>query len=59
MSSETQYAKSGDVHIAYQVSGRGPPDVVLVPGFVSNVEMMWDLPFTGSVLRWAGEFARV
>ena len=59
MPSETRYAKSGDVHIAYQVNGKRRPDVVLVPGFVSNVELMWDLPFTGSVLRWAGEFARV
>ncbi len=33
---ETRYAKSGDVHIAYQVMGSGPPDVVFVPGFVSR-----------------------
>jgi hypothetical protein len=38
---ETRYAKSGDVHIAYQVLGVGPPDVVCVPGFVSNVEAIW------------------
>jgi len=30
---ETRYAKSGNVHIAYQVMGNGPLDVVLVPGF--------------------------
>ncbi len=55
----TRYAKSGDVHVAFQVFGRGPPDVVMVPGFVSNVEMMWDLPFMGPALRRAEKFARV
>jgi len=34
----TQYAKSGDVHIAYQAFGDGPINLVMVPGFVSNVE---------------------
>ena len=32
---ETKYAKTGDIHIAYQVVGRGPRDVVIVPGFMS------------------------
>ena len=38
----TKYVKSGDVHIAYQVIGDGPLDVVFVAGFVSNVEAIWD-----------------
>ena len=29
---ETRYARSGDVHIAYQVVGEGPFDLVVVPG---------------------------
>jgi hypothetical protein len=33
----TRYAKSGDVHIAYQVTGEGPLDLVFVPGFVSHL----------------------
>ena len=37
MRPETRYARNGDVHIAYQVSGDGPIDVIMVPGFVSNV----------------------
>jgi class 3 adenylate cyclase len=41
---ETQYAKSGDVAIAYQVVGTGPFDLVLVPGFVSNLEFAWVEP---------------
>ena len=40
----TQYAKSGDVHIAYQVNGRGPIDLVFVPGFVSHLEYDWEHP---------------
>ena len=59
-SPETRYAKAGDgVHIAYQVTGAGPLDVVMVPGFVSHVELAWDMPFYGSMLRRVGSFARV
>jgi hypothetical protein len=38
---ETRFAKSGDVHIAYQVVGEGPIDLVYVPGWVSNVGLNW------------------
>jgi hypothetical protein len=38
---ETRYARSGDVNVAYQVVGDGPLDVVVVFGFVSNVESVW------------------
>src|SRR6185369_6448524 len=40
---ETRFAKSGDAHIAYQVVGAGP-DLVYVPGWVSNVELNWGEP---------------
>ncbi len=40
----TRYAKSGDVNIAYQVVGKGPFDLVYVPGWISNVEMTWEEP---------------
>ncbi len=48
---ETQYAQSGDLSIAYQVVGDGPLDILFVPGFVSNVELMWDMPSMGHILR--------
>lgn len=54
----TQYAKSGRFNIAYQVFGSGP-DLVYVPGWVSNVEIMWDDPVLASVLRRLGTFSRV
>ena len=41
---ETRYALSGDVHIAYQVVGDGPFDLVFVPGFVTHMELQWRLP---------------
>jgi class 3 adenylate cyclase len=40
----TRYAKSGGVNIAYQVVGDGPVDLVYVPGWVSHVELAWELP---------------
>jgi len=39
---ETRYARSGGVNVAYQAVGRGPVDLVYVPGWVSNVEECWD-----------------
>jgi pimeloyl-ACP methyl ester carboxylesterase len=41
---QTRYAKSGDVNIAYQALGDGPTDLVYVPGWVSHVELAWELP---------------
>ena len=40
----THYVKSDDVYIAYQVLGEGPLDLIFVPGFVSNVEAIWQSP---------------
>src|SRR5918999_6615053 len=44
MRPRTEYAKSGDVSIAYQVVGEGPIDVVLVLGFATHLDVHWDLP---------------
>ena len=41
---EVRYAKSGDIDIAYQVFGDGDRNMVFVPGFVSHLDLMWDLP---------------
>ena len=49
----TQYAKSGDISIAYQVLGAGP-DLVYVPGWVSNIDIMWEDPILASILLYAG-----
>jgi len=55
----TRYAKSGDVHVAYQEFGDGPVNIVFVPGFVSHIDNYWTHP---NVVRWLerlGSFARV
>jgi class 3 adenylate cyclase len=52
---ETQYAQSGELSIAYQTVGGGPIDLLFVPGFVSNVELMWERPaFAGMLERLSG-----
>jgi pimeloyl-ACP methyl ester carboxylesterase len=59
MSGETRYAKSGDVHIAYQVTGGGPHSLVFVPGFISHVEYMWESPHVAHFLDRLGSFCRL
>ena len=54
----TRYAKSGDVHIAYQVTGAGPLDLVFVPGFVSHLEADWESPVRARFLDRLGSFSR-
>lgn len=57
---QTRYAKADDgVHIAYQVYGSGPIDLVLIPGFISHLELMWDDPVLATALTRLGSFARV
>jgi pimeloyl-ACP methyl ester carboxylesterase/plasmid stabilization system protein ParE len=41
---QIQYAKSGDISIAYQVVGDGPIDLVLVLGFTTHLELQWEMP---------------
>ncbi|MDO8612486.1 MAG: adenylate/guanylate cyclase domain-containing protein [Dehalococcoidia bacterium] len=59
MQPETRYAKSGDVHIAYQVVGEGPLDLVWVPGFVSHLEVGWEEPEYGRFFERLASFSRV
>jgi pimeloyl-ACP methyl ester carboxylesterase len=56
---ETRYAISGDVNIAYQVWGDGPIDLVMVPGVVSHLEALHELPGYTSFFQRASRFARV
>ena len=56
---QTQYARSGDVSIAYQVLGDGPLDLVFVPPHVSNVELVWEIPPRAAGMRRLAEFSRV
>ncbi|MCI0635726.1 MAG: adenylate/guanylate cyclase domain-containing protein [Actinobacteria bacterium] len=56
---QTRYARSGDVNIAYQVVGHGPFDLVYVPGFVSNIDLMWEEPSLAGFLERLGSFSRL
>ncbi|HUF33494.1 MAG TPA: adenylate/guanylate cyclase domain-containing protein [Acidimicrobiales bacterium] len=59
ISRETSYAKSDGLDIAYQVVGRGPLEVVFVPGFVSNLEVGWEFPEQAAFLSRLASFCRL
>jgi class 3 adenylate cyclase len=56
---ETRYAKSGDMHIAYQVFGEGDLDLVLVNGYITHIELIWEHEPAARFLEGLGSFARV
>ena len=56
---ETRYAKSDGASIAYQVVGEGPTDLILVPGFVSHVEVAWEEPRLAHFLGRLAAFSRL
>src|SRR3989440_3287733 len=55
----TQYAKSGDSSIAYQVVGDGPIDLVLVLGFATHLELQWEMPPIARFLERISSFSRL
>ena len=55
----TKYTRGGDAHIAYQVVGEGPHDLVLVPGWVSHIEHVWEEPAVSHFLRRLASFSRL
>ena len=59
MRPETRYARSGDVNIAYQMVGEGPRDLVVVPGWVSNIDLFWDEPHVARFFERLASFSRL
>lgn len=55
----TRYARSGEVHLAYQVIGDGPRDVVLSLDWASHLEVLWEQPFVQEMLTAFARFSRV
>jgi class 3 adenylate cyclase/alpha-beta hydrolase superfamily lysophospholipase len=55
----THYAKSSDVHIAYQVVGDGPVDLVLIHGWISHLEYQWEDPALARFLNRLASFSRL
>jgi class 3 adenylate cyclase len=54
-----RYAKSGDLHIAYQVVGEGPPDVVFIDQWFSHIDGQWDVPPVARLLERIASFSRL
>ncbi|HWE33730.1 MAG TPA: adenylate/guanylate cyclase domain-containing protein [Solirubrobacteraceae bacterium] len=59
MAPQTRYARSGDLHIAYQVVGDGPIDLVYVPSWISQIEHNWDEPRVARYFRRLASFSRL
>ena len=59
MQPKTEYARSGDLHIAYQVVGQGPLDLVYVPGWVSHIDLAWEEPTLARFLNRLASFSRL
>lgn len=59
MEATIRYARSGDINIAYQVTGEGSFDLVLVSGFVSHLDDDWQHPASARLLDRLGSFARL
>jgi class 3 adenylate cyclase len=55
----TRYVRSGDANIAYQVVGDGPFDLIWVPGWISNVEVSWEVPEYERFLTRLASFSRL
>jgi len=56
---KTKYTKSDEINIAYQVVGEGPVDMVYIPGWVSNIDMMWTEPRLAAFLTALTSFSRL
>ncbi|HWM63315.1 MAG TPA: adenylate/guanylate cyclase domain-containing protein [Solirubrobacterales bacterium] len=59
MPPQTQYARSGDAGIAYQVFGEGEIDLLVAFPFVSHLDLLWESPAQARFMRRLGSFARV
>jgi class 3 adenylate cyclase len=59
MAPETRYARSGEVSIAYQVTGDGPFDLVLSLPWGCHVELAWEVPSIRAMFERFGSFARL
>ena len=56
---ETRYARLGDLHLAYQVLGEGPPDILLLDQWFSHMEAQWDVPQLARFRERLASFGRL
>jgi DNA-binding SARP family transcriptional activator/pimeloyl-ACP methyl ester carboxylesterase len=55
----TRYVRGDGVHLAYQTYGSGPLDILVMPGFVSHVERVWENPASRTFLASLMRFGRL
>jgi class 3 adenylate cyclase len=56
---ETQYARLGGLHLAYQVLGTGPPDILLLDQWFSHQDAQWDVPQLAELRERLASFGRL
>ena len=56
---ETRYARLGDLHLAYQVLGEGPPDILLLDQWFGHVDAQWDVPPLAELRERLASFGRL
>ncbi len=56
---ETRYARLGDLHLAYQVAGEGPPDILLLDQWFGHVDAQWDVPPVAALRERLATFGRL
>jgi class 3 adenylate cyclase len=56
---DTRYARSGDLNIAYQALGEGPPDLVYIQGGFNHVELDWEEDHSARFYRRLGSISRL
>ncbi len=56
---ETRYARLGDLHLAYQVVGEGPPDILLLDQWFGNLDAQWDVPPLAELRERLASFGRL
>lgn len=59
MTPETHFAQNGSVNIAYQAFGDGPSDIVIIPGWLSNLDLFWEEPMAARFFLALARFSRV
>ena len=59
MDRKIRYAKNGTFNIAYQVLGNGPIDLILSPGWVTHLDLAWDIPPLARFLERLASFSRL
>ncbi len=55
----TRFVQSGNIHIAYQILGDGPVDVVFIGGWLSHLEQTWEEPGLAQFYRRLASFSRL